>query len=361
MSFQTIEQQILIKTSRLTLNENDIDLPDIQNVNYFELFKLALYHKTLTLCFSNIKKYYPKAIIPKYLQSILYYSFNAIKNQNEIFLKELDNIVLKLMENQVTCLPVKGGMLIPLIYKDYGIRYMGDLDCLVKYSDINKLDEVMTELGYMQGRYNSIDNTIIPISRTEKLKWKMYMSNLHPYLKISGDINHPYFKFDFRFSLDDTLNKEPVDIILKEYDDTREINPAHVFIHLCTHFYNEAKHSSSIYTGKDFNLIKLCDIREFYLQCMNKNNYLDYVIKFADNYMFQKHIYFTLYCLNLIYHDGYEESFMERLKIEDEIFINTFGDNTKQENKVFKKSFWDRLFSCNNADELNSLPQYFEE
>ncbi len=356
--FLTNEQKLLIETSRLGLSkENIIEILD-SKINWYEFLKLSAYHKTITLCFHNIRQVAPKTYIPKYMREIVRFIYNEIYNQNILYIEEARKVITELEKNDIFVIPVKGTMLVPSLYKQYGIRYLGDVDCLVRYKDVKKLTELMKNIGYIIGRYNHIENKLETIDRFEEIKWKVSMSNLHPFVKQTNNANFPFYKFDFRFSLDDSLNKDPVNEIIDSYIETKSFRPAHALVHLCTHFYNEAKYTLGLYACKDLNLIKLCDIREYILQCMSPESLLE-TIDFTKKYNLQRHVYYTIYCLELIYDDGYERDLLNMLDITDTGFINTFGDNTKNENMTFKKSFWERLFSCDNSEELDCIPKYF--
>ncbi|MBU5590578.1 hypothetical protein KQI89_02260 [Clostridium sp. MSJ-4] len=65
--------------------------------------------------------------------------------------------------------------------------------------------------------------------------------------------------------------------------------------------------------------------------------------------------------LQTIYNDGYESEIIKEINISDIAFFDTYGDNTKDENRNFQKNFWDRLFSCDNIDELSETPKIFTE
>lgn len=360
------EKRLLILSGRLTFTEdvkNEIkEIINDHTLNWFEFYKYAMYHKCTTLCWNNLKKIDNELEkkIPKYL----YYSIRAltesIKKQNKLYLSEVESITNTLKEKGVICIPVKGAMLISLIYKQYGIRFMGDMDFLIKYDDVNIINSAMNEIGYYQGRFSINNKKFIPLDRTEKIKWKISMSNLFPYIKVA-DINdelHPSFKADFRYSLDDSLEKDAVNTIIDTASREQKYRKSHAFIHLCTHFYDEVKHTLSYLIAKDLNLIKCCDIREFVIQQMN-NNDINEALEFATKYSLQKQVYYTAYILNLIYHDGYEKCIMDKLALDDLSFLEKFGDNTLNENQKFKKNFWDRLFSCSNSDELDNKPTFY--
>jgi len=364
MNQLNLEQKLLILTSRLTFSEDDsaqiIEIAQEKNLNWFEFFKLALYHKTAVLCWINIKKIVDKKnIFSKYLNDAIYGIYVSQRKRNEMYQNEIGDVISKLQHMGVVCIPVKGVHLIPNMYKDLGVRYSGDADLLFKHSDIDKIENVMKSLNYIKGSYNAKENKVTPIDRVSEIKWKMFKGNLSDYIKVTDSEYCPFFKLDLRFALDDALDKKPVEEIINSFIDSKKINPSHILIHLCTHFYREAKNTVTIFYAKDMNLIKLCDIREYIIQYMD-NNVLRECIDFAHKYNFEKHLYYTMFFLKLIYKDGYEQDIMDSLQINDFGFLNTYGENTKDEQYVFEKDFYQRLFSCGNQDLLENKPKFLQ-
>lgn len=356
----TLEQKLIILTSRLTISNEEVkSINAILNdncFNWFEFAKLALYHKTLSLCFFNIQKHSTQHI-PKYLREVSTYIDTCTRIRNESYQKEIKDILKKCEDADVTCIPVKGSYLIPLMYKNYGVRFSGDMDFLVKYSDTKKLITLLNENGYMQGNYKEDSHKVEPLSREEKIKWKLYLSNLAPFYKLSKSIFFPYYKLDFRFALDNRLDKKPINEIVDFYVENGYTRPAHYLVHMCCHLYNEAKYNSTIWMAKDLNLIKFCDIREYMLHYVNEAEKNE-AIRFSKDYCLEKSIYFAMYYLNLIYSDGYENQIMDNLNVQDKQFLNSFGEG-KNDESFFKRNFWERFFSCNNKDELASKPSFF--
>ena len=76
------------------------------------------------------------------------------------------------------------------------------------------------------------------------------------------------------------------------------------------------------------------------------------VIGFAERHSLNKAIYYTLWYLNQIYHDGYEQKILERIRVENTDFLYTFGKTDETQTQVWKKNFWERLFSGYNLDEI---------
>lgn len=355
----SLEQNLIILASRLTISENEkrdiLEIVKNPHFNWFEFYKYAYYHKTVTLCWKNIKDLAKATVVPKYLTEMISFSYHSLTQINKAYQDEVNNIVEGFKKEGIICIPVKGAMMIPMLYKDYGLRYMGDADFLIKFSDIKKVEELVKTKGYIKGKYSYTTGELIPISRADEIKWKTFLSNLYPYYKKGGNQLPPVFKIDFRYALDDTLLKEPLNEIIDFATQNNYVKACHYLIHLCTHFYDEAKHTIDIYTMKDLNIIKLCDIREYIIQKVTKED-LEELVEFAQKYNLEEQVYLTMYFLELIYGDGYERDVMDTLGINNENFINTYGNNTIHENNEYKRDVWSRLFSCNNADVLNSVP-----
>ena len=45
----------------------------------------------------------------------------------------------------------------------------------------------------------------------------------------------------------------------------------------------------------------------------------------------------------------------------DGYFLTTYGENSLNDKYTLKKNFMERLFSCNNADELAKAPKLLEK
>ena len=319
-----------------------------------------MYHKIATLCWKNIKEIVPDVFVPKYLDSIMLFAKNAICEQNIIYQNEKDKIINVMKESGIGCVPVKGNVFIKDLYGIDGTRFQGDMDFLIKYDDINQVNEIIRECGYIQGTYDDKAKEIIPVSRTEEIKWKMFMSNLFPYRKAVENKNVPVIKVDFRFKLTDTKDKEPVNEIVNNYIQKGYADNCYLLLHLCTHFYGESKQTISIYSAKDMNLIKLCDIREFVLQKCNQDD-LKKTINYADKWKLNKEVFYTMYILKQIYNDGYEEQFIKNMKVDAEEVLNSYGESTNNESKYFNKDYIERIFGCDNISELERKPIFLKE
>lgn len=358
------ERALLVYTSRITITDAEKEkirrLVNSKKINWYEFAKYALFHKTIVLCWKNINEICSSHNIPKYLDDAIRYMYACNKLRNSMNLEQRDILKKKCTEKGIICIPVKGAYLMESLYGDYGVRYSGDMDFLVRYDDIEELKKVLNKMGYVNGTYSKKDNKILPLSRGKELMWKMYMSNLAPYIKLSENQFFHYYKFDFRYALDDSLNKEPIREIIEKTIKNGFTMPSHYLVHLCTHFYDEAKHVVTIAMFKDVNMIKLCDIREFILKYISDKDLIE-TIEFCNRHNLNEALYYTIFFLEKIYGDGYEKKILDMIQIDDKTFLNTFGDSTIDNTFTYQKDIIERFFSCGNVDELIEKPKYFEE
>lgn len=355
----TKEQELVLLASRLTFSnqivERIVDITADTNFNWFEFYKYCLYHRTFTLAYQNIRKL-AGISIPKYLADIHRYVYYANQKRNTANQNEIHALTSMCKSNGITVVPVKGAMLVPELYSDYGLRYSGDIDFLFDFRDRDELVKLLEANGYQKGRYSNRSECVLHPDRREELKWKLYFTSLQPYVKETGNYLYPAFSLDFRHSLDDDLNKEPIQEIIA-FARSHEGRAAqhHYLAHLCCHFHDEARHSLSVFDAKDFNLIKLCDIREYILKYISERE-LELAVSFLRKYNLEHKLLFALYFVQEIYGDQLFIT-QEELYGEHEICdLLTFGDNMHGKQKEYSKDLYSLLFSCNNKDELSHIP-----
>ena len=356
----SLEERIIIAYSFIKNIPNCFfEIKDII-VDWNTLFKYAISNRVLPMVWKNICDYGKVSRFPKYNYDIAKGAYLYNIEKNKLYLQHLQSIKNELSKNEIKCQELKGAYLLDTIYKDYGLRSLGDIDLLIYPKDKDKIENPLNKIGFYLGKYNSNCKKILKPTRSETIKWKLNMSNLYPFTKISDSKVLSVIKLDFRFSLSDDLNDKPVNEIMDFICRTGYIKSVHVLIQLCSHLYDESKQSMNIVIGKDINLIKYIDIREYILQKMSDDD-LKEAVEFCLKYGLEKQLYYTLYHLRLIYNDGYEEKYMNMLNITDDSFLNTYSDNSISNQHIWKKTFFERMFSGDNRDELDELPKFFRE
>ena len=346
----TKEQNLVVLGSRLTFSDKDImDLNNLlqekNRVDFFEFLKLSIYHKTFVLCMDNIMKYGASFRIPSYLYMQYVFLKNGFEKRNRLMRLALEEFQNQCEENSVTIIPVKGAYLLNEIYTDQSVRYQGDIDILFDYDDLERITVILKESGYTAGRYDLKKNIVTPMSRTESVRWKLFMSHLPPYIKpIEGDPYTPFVKFDLRFALDDELDEHPVQEMIREYRNSKVVMPEHIVLHMCTHFYDEANHLDGLLGSKNLNLIKLCDLREYILHLLGKNNnsWMDGLFSFARKYGLEKQVYFTMFYLFLVYDDEIAREILMQMRpnIDNNRFQIEMIENGCSEERLV---YWNNL------------------
>lgn len=358
------EQKLVLLCSQLL---QDIDKAALKrllacNIVWEKVFEYAARNKVLFLLTENIRKCGYEENLPKYFTLLVKDGLqcNVIRNTEK--LNALKEVCQKLESEGISIVPVKGAYLIDNVYKDRSIRTTNDMDALIRKKDIQRIDEIMKELGYTSDKYDANIQQFKPRSITEKMLYKTKMYNLLPYVKLIGEPFESCIVFDFSHALDFSLDIQPVEEMINSSlfkGGIRQLKPEHFFIHMCCHHYREASHTEWIRLGKDLNLIKFCDVRAFVMNKMDKQS-MDNALKFAVKHKLEKAVYFTLHFLGIIYNDGYEQDCLKQLNIEDEEFIYSFGENEYAETKRRKKAFWNSFFDPDNTEELAEKTKYDE-
>lgn len=129
-------------------------LPRLENKNYLNV---------------SLNKHVPGAILTKLEK---HYHSSFIRNM--ILLDELKKISQLFDENGIQHIVLKGGFLSEYIYEDIACRPMADLDLLVKENELQKVDSILVELGYIISlNFDSNNHSFHSVYIKNKLKYKI--------------------------------------------------------------------------------------------------------------------------------------------------------------------------------------------
>lgn len=354
------EMKVVCFFSKVTIKEWEVQsVKEMmeKGASWEKIINYADRNRTLYLVLHNFFQYKLIDLIPGWLVKIIQDSYICNEIRNDEKLKELKYLLMALEERGVKIVPVKGAYLIDEIY-DRRIRTTNDLDALILRKDIPVIIKVMKELGYTDDYYNFKKKCFEPVSSQKKMLYKLKMYNLLPFAK-EGALGNIIF-FDLSHSLDFSLNSNVVEEMINSaqlINGRYQLLPEHFLLHMCCHHYREASHTEWIKLGKDLNLMKFCDVREFVIK-RTDSVILKKMIQFARKYSLEKAVYFTFYVLKEIYSDGYEDDVLDNLNILDKNFVFMFGENEYNIAKKGKKSFWRSFFDDNNMDEVDERPGY---
>lgn len=367
------EQKLLLLGSRIQLNgEEEASIRHLlkDGIDVPKLIGLASRHKVLQLITPHLIRLDDEKNIMTTYKFLLHYHYIGNRQKNMERFKEFKRLLQTFQKAKLKAVPLKGAILTPLVYKDYGLRMMSDLDFLIHPDDRKSASSLLKEEGFIIGKYDWASDQERPISREEEMMWRMNAGNLYSHVKRSGEDFLKVHRVDFSYDVELKKNYEATNALLDAAEensffqtDTYLLQPLDFLIHLAFHLYKEATNVQYVYLHADLNLIKFCDVRE-YVMFAEEQNQLDWhVLQVrAKELGAEKALFYTFTFLDLLYQTNYIDQ-LQALGLNDESFLEVYGENDFGSSKKWKKSFVDRFFSLDNRDELEEEPavQLFHE
>ncbi|MGN7944535.1 nucleotidyltransferase domain-containing protein [Bacillus sp. 22446] len=367
------EERLLLLGSRIQLNEKEEELMrDVlkDGIDVPQLIGLASRHKVLQLMTPHLIRLDDEKKITTTYKFLLHYHYIGNRQKNMERFKELKRLLQTFRKAKLKAVPLKGAILTPLVYKDYGLRMMSDIDFLIHPDDRKRASSLLKEEGFIIGKYDWATDQEIPISREEEMMWRMNAGNLYSHIKRSGEDFLKVHRVDFSYDVELKKNYDATNALLDAANeksflqtDTYMLEPLDFLIHLAFHLYKEATNVQYVYLHADLNLIKFCDVRE-YVKFAEEQNQLDWhaLQARAKELGAEKALFYTFTFVDLLYQTNYIDQ-LQQLDMSDQSFLEAYGENDFGSSKMWKKSFVERFFSLDNRDELEEEPivQLFPE
>ena len=262
--------------------------------------------------------------IPRWVRNIIDSIYNNQKNLGNLMIEEFHNIVFEIQRENIDVIILKGMYLVPEIYKDAGLRPFGDLDILVKESDVKKVNQILRANGYTQGRYNAKNGTIEEFPESEL---KKYSDGLQHEAEYVAKRNLPqnnyetiFCKIDVHKRINTTsdYNTIPVkDLLCRSqcYDSTcgkrfKKLSREDMLIHLCYHLYWHTQSLQDIARRTDASLKLFVDIRTF---IMAERPDINLVLEYAQKANMLMAVRFSLYFAQKLFGDILTNDEFEKL------------------------------------------------
>ncbi len=238
--------------------------------DFYEILGFVYAHRIAGLFYDRAEKHGIQ--LPLKAKRLLGNTFDAQKRRTAFMRERLKEIAQAVIRKDIPCVFPKGSYLSNMksgeeLYAD-GERVSNDIDIIVRPDGITAVADVLTELGFVQGRYDAEENRIIPFTRLEILTRRMNRGETAPYVKLTNDREFPFIEADINFSLGNTPG-EYTDV-LEDIVSSRTVydgkvtlpvtTPELFFIHLILHQYKESALYFMVERGKDLELYKLADI-----------------------------------------------------------------------------------------------------
>lgn len=295
----------------------------------------------------------------KYLFSEFSSTLKLIFDAQTILTKERYEVIKPIIkdfdDNNLRWAGLKGLVYCLEIYP-YGVRRSNDCDFLVYEGDLDKVDDILRNQGYIQ----SLDNGKTEATRQEKLIQRMNYHDLAGYFKPIKSNLQDSIKIDINFHIDSKDN----DITLKVFDyGTVMINKDGYFmrmlirethfIQLCIHFYRETTNTLWTKRRKDILLYKIVDCYNTFRDLSNTE--VINIIDISKQLNVDKQVCFTFYYLNEFYDDKKLKIFLNKFNYVDTDFLKEIYDTKNNTVHMREKSYYDTVFDlvfCNNREAL---------
>ena len=208
--------------------------------------------------------------------------YNCLSNKRELISKNNENYIAAVNEintvfkkNCIDFILLKGCALMIKYYKEKFHRSFNDIDFLIDVKDIGKVEEILNQIGYIQGEV--VDGNIIQAKRKDILFQRLNTHEIYHMVKfdnsgfeINIDINFKFAWVEFGKSGDSLIKfadtYENIENLPFNNTSIPILNSEYQFVHLCCHLYNEAvyftldKQYISGDDPKELSLFRLLDI-----------------------------------------------------------------------------------------------------
>lgn len=341
------EHELLLNT--VLFNKNEMEKQKMNDIldtgiDWIELTGQMFNHRLGGYFFlnasSSILEY-----MPKELRSTLKLLIQVQKAQAIESIDHIKGSISDFEKASVRYAALKGLVFNADIYP-LGSRRSNDLDLFVHEDDLQKIDEILRNHGFIQSFLP--DGQVIEATKREKLIQRMNYHDLVPYAKqvesriLRIDIN---FLFDSKDNLiDNEIFKYGTQIYKGNAYSIRGLPLYTNLAFLCIHFFREA--TNTLWTNKhhDITLYKVVDIMNTIRAHQDELNPDEWII-FMNQLNLQKKCYYTFCILHQFYDDPLVDYIEEKMRPEDTSFVDEIF--VEGENKVIKRTeeFIDSAFS----------------
>ncbi|EEK77890.1 nucleotidyltransferase domain-containing protein [Bacillus cereus] len=174
-----LQLEIIRRKNIFELKEMGKDL--FEDIDWDTFLALAIHHRVYAYIYPKLKLL-SSEYVPSHVTQILqkYYKMNTFQM---LYLSgEIERIGKLFHENNIRLLFLKGPVLAVDLYKDISFRTSSDIDLIVSLSDLQKVEQILVNDGYIKDDYFS---TVL-----NDWKWRHHhMSYFHPKKRIKLEVH----------------------------------------------------------------------------------------------------------------------------------------------------------------------------
>jgi Uncharacterised nucleotidyltransferase len=289
------------------------------------------------------------------------------RERNEALLAEIADLMAALGSRRADVLLRKGAHLVPLLYRDPGLRPMSDIDMLVRPDAAGEVAEILRGRGYAAGRLLPDRSAIVAQPRRVQLFWRLHTNNLptlhrlvpgNPYVEaMSVDLVTGLFLpgSGFQIPVED-LFARAADIELPTGHRASTMDPTDLLIDVCAHLYKESTTLRYLHVGKHQRLIQYCDLAGL---LAHPGVRPDAILERVDRYGIGPPVYFACAHLDLLYPGLVPDRLLAGLRptVQDPPrFLRSYGQLELPEPLLWEDDFLTRTFAERPRLELPPNP-----
>lgn len=364
------EVELILTLSKLSVSKEEItkvqNLLEVSIIDFDKLISMLFLHRTSMLFYKNLKKFNLTSYFPNKLVGLLSLMYTGNKMRNTYYYDHTAKTFNDFYNEGIKCIPLKGTILNHQVYRDYGLRYSGDMDILIQNKDLKHVTSILNEHGFIQGYLK--DGAIDPATKELKMFHRLSTHELVPFLLETNEETCEFIEFDVQFDIFNRAKNMRVNYNLENlFETSKEIKiinnkakcfslkPEYNVLQLSSHLYQDATRIQGIKERKDQELIKYVDVYEYILKFQNDINWPEFSEELIENKV--NHIvYYALYHTELLFGEFIDSHFMNSIKPENLSYLDVFGveENT---NHNWEIPFLERFFNSNRIKELEKLDE----
>lgn len=276
------------------------------------------------------------------------YVYNANRARNRTLAAEFGTVLRGIEEAGVRYAVRKGPVVLERLFVDPGLRRMSDLDLLVERKDAAAAGEVLSGLGYAQGRIAASGGALERFSRRTQLFWRANVNNELPYLKFVDDDFVEHYDVDLCLDIFQRLSESRVEVA--DLLDRRvavplcggphgyALSPADQFVDLCAHLHKEAASLFYVERGADIEILKFLDIALSCEELSAHGGWPEVRARTAD-YNAGRSVYYALHHTALLYPRSVPAAELDHLRPDDCGYLEEYGTFDGRPRR------WDRPFA----------------
>lgn len=144
----------------IKMQNDDRELPDKKelatDIDWGLFLKLAVHHRVFPIIYVYLKKMNDE-FVPKHILEYLRKEYYTNTFRMLYLSREMERICRLFLENGVRILVLKGPVLALDLYGDISLRTSVDIDILVSLSDLDKVNKLLVESGYVKHDFFSTE------------------------------------------------------------------------------------------------------------------------------------------------------------------------------------------------------------